>query len=698
MQNQSLSIKSFKVLKEFSGNPQNRIFLVKCPESGRLFVYKIIRIINLCPQLREVKIHTLLRHPFIINLLSYKISCTAIDLLIEHAPFGDLFKLVTTNKSLEESRLLEIFYKIVIAVDFLHSKGFVHRDIKPENVLLSSEDWPKLADFGFSVSDQCIRNTMSGTLEYMAPEVYLRMKQSPKVDVWSLGILLYSMTQNKLPFKMKTILNNPEILDQRLLKFKDATSENIKKIIYRLLKLAPGKRPTVGEILLFPEFKILYYKYKVFIEYKIHANKIPETSEDVLEKQEQIDRNEEEINLTPEKKVLKITLEKQKSVKKQVKSIKSTNQNSESSPKKSERKQKKNDSIFFNNSKIRLNGKLFDIELDKQNEIKRSKTTQKKTKKVRYSRTSKREKTFLHRRHQKRRPMLKLLNSNKKISSNALSPKFENINKLNQKLYQKQQSAKSRMNKRNGVLTIPTTPTKKSVELAMTTKFKKLKCTCRECTRKRRNLENALAKNLWTEGSFTTVKYLDINDFDDYQKSKNPVNSKQKQLPESKKSSNQGLKMTIKNPKKPKKKHEFFSETNKELYKQYYSTENLERENKRNLHSSEIFQNSSAADSIARNHRIEKKNKSKKKTKRQGIISKIRSIYKNYSNKQFKTNFLNRRNFPVRDFNKFDSKIQKSLRNRKNKFVKNEYEFPVLTIVPLKSGSKLKVKKINRYY
>ena len=76
----------------------------------------------------------------------------------------------------------------------------IHRDIKPENILVDEKLQPKLADFGTVGETTELQQTFCGTYEYMAPEVYLRQKQSDKVDVWALGILFYEMTHFKTPF------------------------------------------------------------------------------------------------------------------------------------------------------------------------------------------------------------------------------------------------------------------------------------------------------------------------------------------------------------------------------------------------------------------------------------------------------------------------------------------------------------------
>ena len=83
----------------------------------------------------------------------------------------------------------------------------MHRDLKPENILLDKDYNIKLCDFGWSAlyADDVLRETMCGTFEYMAPEIYKRKNQTKKTDVWSLGILLYELFHGHPPFRGSTL-------------------------------------------------------------------------------------------------------------------------------------------------------------------------------------------------------------------------------------------------------------------------------------------------------------------------------------------------------------------------------------------------------------------------------------------------------------------------------------------------------------
>jgi serine/threonine protein kinase len=249
-----LSIENYEIQKEFEGNTLNKIYLVKDKQSQQLFIFKQIQIKDLRTQIREIQAQKNLNHKFIIRLVKFSIQKSSIDLLIEYASKGDLFDYINNLKTVREFTLLEMFYKLIIALDFIHLNGFIHRDIKPENILIGDDCEPKMADFGSSVGKQVIRNTFCGTSEYMAPEIYMREQQTEKVDIWAMGILLFEMCHNFTPFKGKNLFEIKDMIDERQLPFNPQIPLSIRQIIYKILRIDPKDRPTAREILAFPEF------------------------------------------------------------------------------------------------------------------------------------------------------------------------------------------------------------------------------------------------------------------------------------------------------------------------------------------------------------------------------------------------------------------------------------------------------------
>ncbi|EFP10831.1 hypothetical protein CRE_11541 [Caenorhabditis remanei] len=84
------------------------------------------------------------------------------------------------------------------ALVYCHRRGIIHRDLKPQNILHSNENIFKISDFGTATDER--DNTYCGTLDFMAPELLCRVKQSTSVDCFALGLIVHLCNEGRLPF------------------------------------------------------------------------------------------------------------------------------------------------------------------------------------------------------------------------------------------------------------------------------------------------------------------------------------------------------------------------------------------------------------------------------------------------------------------------------------------------------------------
>lgn len=142
------------------------------------------------------------------------------------------------------------------AVAYVHSKSCVHRDLKLENILLDKQENVKLCDFGFTREYEgkaSYLQTFCGTICYSAPEMLKGEKYAgEKVDVWSLGIILYALLAGQLPFDE----DDDQVTKTRILSeepvFNDKFGDDAKALIQLLLSKRPLLRPSLEEILAHP--------------------------------------------------------------------------------------------------------------------------------------------------------------------------------------------------------------------------------------------------------------------------------------------------------------------------------------------------------------------------------------------------------------------------------------------------------------
>ncbi|KAG8746653.1 hypothetical protein FRC10_004256 [Ceratobasidium sp. 414] len=156
---------------------------------------------------REVTIMKDFDHPHICKLVAHFEDESTIWLMLELISGGDLLEAVITEGGLCENETRQLATEMCLAMEYSHFKGVVHRDLKPENVLLTDTvpRHAKIADFGLAkaVDSGTFLKTFCGTPTYLAPEVVLRAQDAgynELVDSWSLGVIIWSMLTNTVPF------------------------------------------------------------------------------------------------------------------------------------------------------------------------------------------------------------------------------------------------------------------------------------------------------------------------------------------------------------------------------------------------------------------------------------------------------------------------------------------------------------------
>lgn len=162
-------------------------------------------------------------------------------------------------------------YDIFKSVNYLHNQEppIIHRDIKPENILFLNDNL-KLADFGWSNMKDRVRTTFCGTPDYLAPEMVLEKGHTEKLDVWTLGVLMYELIIGNAPFSPKiNSKDKKEIhkkLEQNILrnppKFPSHVSIQARKLLTKLLEKDQKKRISCYEALIDPWFKKNGFIYK----------------------------------------------------------------------------------------------------------------------------------------------------------------------------------------------------------------------------------------------------------------------------------------------------------------------------------------------------------------------------------------------------------------------------------------------------
>ncbi|KAM7261811.1 hypothetical protein ACFE04_020888 [Oxalis oulophora] len=153
---------------------------------------------------REMEIQSTLRHPNILRLYGWFHDTERIFLILEYAHRGELYGEIKKKGYLSEKQAATYIASLTEALAYCHAKDVIHRDIKPENLLLDHEGRLKIANFGWSVQSRNKRNTICGTLDYLAPEMVENKTHDYAVDNWTLGILCYEFLYGNPPFEAES--------------------------------------------------------------------------------------------------------------------------------------------------------------------------------------------------------------------------------------------------------------------------------------------------------------------------------------------------------------------------------------------------------------------------------------------------------------------------------------------------------------
>lgn len=152
----------------------------------------------------EVRILSMIGHPFIVNLVGHYQDAKRLYMLLEYVPGGELFSHLRREGRFSNDGGKFYAAEIVLAFAHCHEYNVVYRDLKPENLLITRTGHMKVTDFGFAKIVKDRTWTLCGTPEYLAPEIIQSKGHGKSVDWWALGILIYEMLAGYPPFYDET--------------------------------------------------------------------------------------------------------------------------------------------------------------------------------------------------------------------------------------------------------------------------------------------------------------------------------------------------------------------------------------------------------------------------------------------------------------------------------------------------------------
>jgi len=232
-----LGVGTFGRVKLVLHEATNTPYALKCMRKGQIIALKQVEHV-----MNEKNILAMCTHPFLLTMAASYQDADELYMLLELALGGELFSILRDKVKFDEPTSRFYTANVCAAFEYLHDRKIVYRDLKPENLLLDSDGYLKVVDFGFAKILEDRTWTLCGTPEYLAPEIISNRGHNLAVDWWALGILVFELLHGQPPFAA----DEPMEIYQKIMKgkvlFPNSISKNAKDLITKLLVANPSGR------------------------------------------------------------------------------------------------------------------------------------------------------------------------------------------------------------------------------------------------------------------------------------------------------------------------------------------------------------------------------------------------------------------------------------------------------------------------
>ncbi|XP_050672328.1 testis-specific serine/threonine-protein kinase 6-like isoform X4 [Leptidea sinapis] len=211
---------------------------------------------------RELDVLIRVNHPHIVHVSNIFQRRAKYFIFLRFAENGDLLDFLTQNGAIPESQCRLWMRQILSGINYIHTLNIAHRDLKCENILITANYNVKITDFGFARNVRqrdrdLLSETYCGSLSYAAPEVLKGVPYLPKLaDMWSIGIIMYTMLNKALPFNETSVKKLYEKQVTRKWRFRTGVvnqlSSECKQQVTSLMDPEPKARPLAANLFTAP--------------------------------------------------------------------------------------------------------------------------------------------------------------------------------------------------------------------------------------------------------------------------------------------------------------------------------------------------------------------------------------------------------------------------------------------------------------
>ncbi|XP_043223891.1 cAMP-dependent protein kinase catalytic subunit 1 isoform X2 [Amphibalanus amphitrite] len=208
---------------------------------------KVVRLKQVEHTLNEKRILQAISFPFLVSLQYHFKDNKNLYIILPYVSGGEMFfhlrrLRAATKRGFHESHSRFYAAQIVLAFEYLHYLDLIYRDLKPENLLIDSQGYIKVTDFGFAKRVKGRTWTLCGTPEYLAPEIILSKGYNKAVDWWAMGVLIYEMAAGYPPFFADQPIQIYERIVAGKVRYPSHFSSELKDLLRNLLQVDLTKR------------------------------------------------------------------------------------------------------------------------------------------------------------------------------------------------------------------------------------------------------------------------------------------------------------------------------------------------------------------------------------------------------------------------------------------------------------------------
>ena len=291
-----LSRPNYKIINAIGSGSFGKVFKILDKESNKIYALKRIDLNNnqfkenLKSIQTETQILKTIKSEYFVQFHESFKDGDSFYIVMEFCEHKDLRSFINTyknnNKLIHEQVIFTIMEELCLGIKEIHSKNIIHRDLKPENIFISDNYKIKIGDFGISkiLDGTDYAQTFAGSYCYLAPEIINENKYSNKVDIWSLGCILYELCTLNRCFDSNNILKLINQINSGIHGKIDLNIYNDRwqKMIDLLLKKDYKERPNIEEALNLCLRKITVEEYK-----KLANNTIDEMGRNIFDSRDE---------------------------------------------------------------------------------------------------------------------------------------------------------------------------------------------------------------------------------------------------------------------------------------------------------------------------------------------------------------------------------------------------------------------------